>query len=700
MSDFSTMSTEQLLDLYRRTPPAPAPAAPAMTQQDLTGMSTDELMRAYRALPVAEGDWNEVGRRVSDAERRQLDLGPPNVNDVRDVRLQAARAEGTRYGATRGRGETGLRQLANTAGLGLPNLLEAATSGFGSGLSTPETHDFINAADDSRLSRNPISGYAGVAGGVVGQAAAIPLRAAATVGMRIAQSAGLGAGLGGVQAAIESRADPLRTAIGTGVGGAAGAAGGAIVEAAAPLLRPLGDRIANLIQNPANRARELVGRAFQADNIPPSAAQTGVGAHPEAVLADVGGPSVRNVMRGASNLSPVEGHSTIARTLDDRAARETQALREAAEGFGGAQSVAQAQQGIRDAARQPLNDLYRRAYAETPEIADDALIQFLSTPHGSRASGLGMEMANREYAARTLRGEQLVRPEFPVSVGPDGVARVNEGSRVGLEFFDYVKRALDDMVRNAQPGTNDQRTLEAIRSALVRRLDDVAPSYAAARNAAGEAIGARNATEAGALSLSPGRVDARDAADMVARMSPEQRAAFRSGQSAEMTNRLDRAERSTREGGSRSAARSVITPEMERRLGLAANDIPDAAEAFTRQVEFWRAAGDTRAAMGNSSTARQLATTAALTGAPLGADMAYNRSAIPSPQALALSGALLGGRQYALHRQDLLGREIARLLMARNPEIPTEVIQRQADRIAASMARAGAAGGAVAGQQQ
>lgn len=701
MPDLSGLTDAQLVQLYQGgAAPAPPPQQSAPAPVDLRSLSNEDLMRAYQAAPVDEGDWNEVGRRVAEAERRQLDLGPPRADDVRNVRQQAAAREGSRYGGTRGRFETGFREFANTAGLGLPNLLEAATSGFGSGLSTAETHEFIKAADEARLRTNPVSGYTGMAGGIVAQAAATPVRLAATAGGRIAQGAGLGGLLGGVQAAVESRGDPVRTLVGTGIGGAAGAGGAAVVEAATPVLRPIGERIANVLQDPAERARTIVSRAFNADRVNPAQAARTVMSNPEAVMADAGGPAVRNVMRGASNMSPVEGHGLIQRTLDDRAAREIQALRDATEQFGAStRSVAQSQRAVRDAARGTLDDLYTRAYRETPEIADDALIAFLGTPHGSRASGLGMEMANREYAARTLRGEQLVRPEFPVTVGQDGVARINEGSRVGLEFFDYVKRALDDMVRDARPGTNDQRTLEAIRAALVERLDNVAPSYAAARRAAGEAIGARTASEAGAASLSRG--DARDLADMVGQMSPGQRGEFRAGQAAELTNRLDRAERAVREGGSRSAAHTVVTPEMERRLGLAAADVPEAAERFSGQVEFWRRAGDTRAAMGNSSTARQLATTAMLTGAPMAGDMAYNRSAIPSPQSMALSAALLGGRTFALGRQDQLGREIARVLMSRRPDLSLAAALPEARRIANFLIRSsGAAGGAVADRAQ
>ena len=62
-----------------------------------------------------------------------------------------------------------------------------------------------------------------------------------------------------------------------------------------------------------------------------------------------------------------------------------------------------------------------------------------------------------------------------------------------------------DMERGAAPGSNLQRMYGDVARSLNKRLDKISPLYSQARGSAAEAFGARDAVEAGALSMRPRR---------------------------------------------------------------------------------------------------------------------------------------------------------------------------------------------------
>lgn len=696
--DLSQLSLDELQALRARVAPQPQamPDLGSMSLDQLTALR-DQLRGPQGGAPIKEGDWQTLADRVQTAgvQVPEGQMGPPSPDMQAQQRIAEARRQGMAYGRGRGAGETGFRQTMNTIGMGLPAYLEAATSGFGTGLSTAENHEFIKSADAARGATNPKTNMAATAAGALIQGIAAPVAPAVTAGARIAQAAKIGATTAGIQGAVESRGDPLETAKQAAIGGAAGAGAGTIAERViAPAGRIVSDRFNALVQNPTDRAQTVLSRAYRADGQDPAAVQAFLAANPEAVLADAGGANVRSMLRGASNLSPMEGHGVIERTLTDRAGREARALQEGLEAFGGnTQSVAQRQAGVMAQAQPQTSALYREAYAAAPRIDDEALTQFAGTDIGRRAINEAMGLAQAEQAARAARGEQVAPVMFPFQRNADGVMEQVPGVGMGLEAWDYVRRAVSDMAQSAQPGSNLQRMYGDVARSLNARLDQVSPAYAQARGSAAEAFGARDAVEAGANAMRRG-ADPRDIQAVAARLPADQAAQFRAGQVADLQRQIMGAERVPSEGGTRSLARQIMTPDVMRRLE--ATPGADTAE-LSRVVDFWNRTADTRRAMGNSSTARQLATTAAITGAPIGYSAAQNQGA-PDPRAIAISAALLGGRTYQLGREDRLGQALAQALMSRGAVpaertltgIPPELIAQMLVR------SAGASGGAAA----
>lgn len=677
--DLSQVPLEELMALRQRmAPPPPAEGAPAPPQAapapDLSSLPLEQLIALrQRALapqgPIREGDWQGLADRIQEAGAAvtSTEMGPPTPERAQAQRLAEARRQGEAYGQGRGAGETGFRQFANTIGVGLPAYLEAATSGLGTGSSVAERHEFVKSADAARGRTNPMTNLAATGAGAVVQGLALPIAPAASAGGRILQSGAVGAGTAGAQGLVESRGDVSQGALQAGIGGAAGLAGGALVEkVVTPAARAVSDRVAGVVQPSQDRAATVAARAFHADGQDTAAVRQFLAQNPEAVLADAGGSNVRSVMRAASNLSPFEGHGAISRTLDDRAAREAGSLRQALEAFGGSgRSAAQQQAAIKSEVQPITSRLYQEAYRQTPRVDDPALAQFAGTDVGRKAIQEAMRMARIEHAARTAAGEQLAPVTFPFRQNADGVMEAVPGVGMGLQAWDYVRRAVSDMERGAAPGSNLQRMYGDVARSLNKRLDEISPLYSQARGSAAEAFGARDAVEAGALSMRRG-ADVRDIADAAVRLPSDQAAQFRQGQAAELGRILSGAERVPSEGGTRSLSRQIMTPDTMRRLEASGGDVGD----LTRTVDFWNRAADTRRAMGNSSTARQLAATAAITGAPVGYS-AYQNGGMPDPRAVALSAALLGGRQAMVARQDKVGQELARLLMSRGG-VPAE----------------------------
>lgn len=624
--------------------------------------------------PIQQGDWRELDARLDYAQAGPE--GPPTREQAMERRRQAAREEGLIYGASRGENDTEafLRSMGNIGGLGVPNFLEAATSGMGSGVALPERHEFIKAADEGRASASPVAAGLGMGAGILGQAAALPsmipalARAPQTVGQAARLGAAVGGGTAAVDTAVNTRGDPMQTTQSALFGTALGGGAGALVQAATPAVaaagRAIGDRVRFVTRSPRENAAVHVARSFE--NVP-RAQVDDVLRHPDARLLDAGETAARDTFRGATNLNP-QSHQRAQQFLNDRAGREAASLTDdVTRTLGGGQSVNQAQQAIRDRAQRATAELYRRAFSEAPDVWDDSLARFTQSNIGKQLVPKAMERVNREYAARALRGEPVVAPPMPFVVDELGEVSLRPDVRVGLEFWDAMSKELNDMVTSAvqQGNRTNSMLLGDISRALKARLDAAAPTYGRARGAAAEAFGAQDALEAGAMVARDVTRDGRDVAALLRSLPPDQRLQAAQGGGADLVRQISSRERIPRDGGTRSIVNDVFTPERVRRAQMLAPD-EAAAGDLTRSIDMWRRFAESRASLGNSSTARQLATQAAIAGAPIAAS-SYMNQGLPDPQMVALGLALAGGNAARMARGQAISDDIVNFYLSRGP---------------------------------
>ena len=659
--------------------------------------------------PIDEGDWRGLGQRVGQAEAEFV--GPVRTEEREILRQNEARRQGAAYGQSRGPAETGFRSFADNVSFGLPNLLEAATSGGDSGLSMAERHEFIKAADEGRAKANPKSGAAGMVGGIGAQAylmMGIPAFARSPATVKEAAKIGgiVGGTTGAIDSAVRSRGDAVDTGMGTVLGTGLGAAGGAAVQKVAPKIgdafdeaaRWVGNKVAFVARSPEQNASRLVGQAFQ--GVDPVDAARFVN-HPEGVILDAGGPAARDLFRGATNLSP-EALERGQGFLNARAGREVSSLSDDVTRYvGGANSVAQSRQGIADAARANTSALYRQAAQEAPDVFDEGLGAFVNTPVGQATVKDAMARVQREYAARAVKGEKLVPPEMPFVTDELGNVTLKQGQTLGLEFWDAAKKSLDDMIESASRSGNKGAAsqLTDIKRAIVAKLDAASPTYAKARGAAMEAFGAQDAVDLGAKSARVGGTDGRDITAALANMTPEQRLQYGQGMGADVVRQMQGAERVAVDSGTRSVVGSVMTPERERRL-VEATTKPDDAKALTEAIEFWRRAAESRRSLGNSTTARQLATNAAIGSAPIAYSAASNQGA-PDPTAVMIGMALAGGNAAKQARARAISEEIAKIMLAKGtiPSVAPAITSRIPPAARESLMRALMAGSALSAGQ-
>lgn len=183
--------------------------------------------------PISPGDWNALSHRLQYAEEQSV--GPKRPQDRQAIRQMEARRQGQLYGAAEGEGrnvQAAINSFANTAGLGLPQLMEAYIGQ--NAMPGADAHEFIKAADKARYDKNTAGALTGTVGGAVAQGFMLPI-AGATAPWRIANASATGGGLSAVESAIRNRGDQgevfTDTLKGVGAGAVGGVAGEAIANA-------------------------------------------------------------------------------------------------------------------------------------------------------------------------------------------------------------------------------------------------------------------------------------------------------------------------------------------------------------------------------------------------------------------------------------------------------------------------------------
>lgn len=458
---------------------------------------------------------------------------------------------------------------------------------------------------------------------------------------------------------------------GGGVGLAIPAAGAAVKAG----FGALGDRVApfiNSIAAPTKEAERRVGTAVIRDQT----ANPGglVGPADEAVAqqagvpllnADRGGETTRALARSVGNQSP-EARATIEKAANDRfggqGSRAASFIRQVT---GGAVDDLGYQQAIRDTARFVNKPAYNKAFASpgAQQMFTPDLQELMQSPAIQRAARMAVgRSANRG----AVEGFKAV--ENPFHQAADGTFRLRQtadGKLVAptLQFWDQVKRNLDSEIGKAgRAGDNTlSADLNALKGKLVAGLDAAVPAYKTARQGAASYFGAEDALEAGKKFVNTPRSipEARAAYE---KFAPAEKAAFQTGFASELIDKIGAV-------GDRS---NVITQVFKSPAARAQIDLalgPQKAKQIEAYIRVEDLADKLRGAMGNSTTARQLAEMG------IGGVAGYTFGGHDLKSATA-GAALAAGARYGSKQIDQrVMQQVAKMLVSDDPKMLESAIK-------------------------
>jgi hypothetical protein len=521
---------------------------------------------------------------------------------------------------------------------------------------------------------------------------AAPLAESATLGQRAAalgaRAAGAGVGgatIGGVSGLGEgtSVGERLRNAA---TGTVAGGALGTLLAPAAEGVGALGSlAYRNLIQPNVNRFRSLVAPEQTAERLvasrlagdtasmtPEEFAQLRAAGEP-VMLADVGGRGTREYARTAANLSP-EADVALNEPITQRFLNQTGRVEGDIRGmFPDAVDYAQTIDRLNTQARAANTPAYRRAYNEgSSGVFNDELYNLTQAPAVREA----MRDVGRRAGNQEVYGQPIGDIVDPFAFGRDGQLIAKEGmaaTDANLRYWDLVKRNLDDQVTSLyrQGKPSEAGDIRNIRDQLRATLDDIVPSYGAARSTAAQHFGAETAFEAG-LNFAKFN-DARrvsEAFQAYRGMNDAERELFARGYAADLINSTQK----VRDNLSVVNKNFMGTSPIDRAKNLMALG-PERSAALEARLRTEQIMDQLRTSVqGGSQTARYLAGMKQFMSYPAyGAAGAYAGSGedLSSPGALAgLAVRAAKGRIDAA-----TATQVARLLTSQDPAVVNRIVQ-------------------------
>jgi hypothetical protein len=556
------------------------------------------------AAPAAPPPPTREQRIVSDWREKN-----PTTAYIRDVSRNIVRG-------------TGLGSFADEAAAGFRSLVRGES--YEDAKRMIDAMDEASAADTTTLGTLPVVGDV-TTGGLTQLATGVAtapfmpvarIAQGATLLPRVGNALATGAGYGALYGAgegnsLEERGGNALT--GLAVGGALGAAApvvGSAVGGAVNAVRNRSQPLPQALQRFQRPAVDRVRQAAEMDDL----TQMDVNASAQllgrqGMLADVG-ENMRTITEGL-NQQPGPARTIITRAMERR--------QEGAQG--------RVDAAMTDALGPPANIPQTVANLERHYGAQAAPLyqQFhqLRVPQTREITGI-VERIRRAQPGVFNEALRLAvadghDPRYLVRLRPDemtpmtGVQR-QEAQRVwqGVEL-DYLKRAVDDIARNAGPGSNEQRIFGNLARALRTQVDEAispgAPDqsvWAQARLIAGDGIRAEEAIEAGRgafnRNLSSDQLEAN-----MAGVSALERDAMRVGAREAARSRMANASTNFRASGDVAARRMLNAPENRRKMEMLA-ETPQGAQRLNSRIMAENEMAETFGQVtGNSATARRQA---------------------------------------------------------------------------------------------
>lgn len=507
---------------------------------------------------------------------------------------------------------------------------------------------------------------ASIAGNVAG-AVALPIGAAAgatTLAGRMGAGVGTGMAMGGAAGAGEGvgAADTIgQAAFGAGVGGIVGAAAPAVLAGAAAVGRgvaKLAEPLTNAVRGATNRDGEaarriLIARERDAKTVNPGLSADEFAAAKASgspvINADMGGEATQALARSAANTSQ-EGRAALEAVTSDRYATQSPRIAGWLKDKFDFPSPGPALERLEEAARRENRPAYAKAYREGQAIWDDGLEQLVQAPVVQQAIRLAF-VTGRNKAA--LDGFGPIKNPFVMN-RETGALELQPGAIPNLQFWDHVKRNLDKVGGGEGP---------AFARALRDHLDDIVPSYGAARAGAAKFFGAENALEAGGKFATMSGADAMSIAEArkgLANLKPGERKLFETGFVANLIAKVE----SLKDG--QDVVKNIFNSEFAKAQIKLVLGEQRASELEAKLLAERAMNGIKNAIQGNSTTVRQWVERGLAGGATgIGGIGTYEMD----PQKMsvaALTGVLLAGSKKIDQR---VARRVAEMLASDNPKI-------------------------------
>ena len=514
----------------------------------------------------------------------------------------------------------------------------------------------------------------------MGPAEGIAARAANYVPRTLANVAGyaaLGAGYGAAYGAGSGTdlGDRLSRAE---IGATLGTVGGAAAPLVAGVGRNIYGKLAAPIISPSSEASSAIGRTLVGPGaMSPQdfAAAQAVGQ--PAVMGDLGTEQTRRLARWAANTSP-EAAATLKSSLLGRYQAQADRFGSFLQNmFGTDLNNQDVLDAIRNKATSVNTPAYKAAYAQgAGGIWNSDLENLVQSPAVKTAIRSANERAINDAV---INKQPIVRNPFAVDAnGNVTLAQDANGNRAipTLQYWDQVKRALDDQVSSAYNSGNRALggQLRQVRDYLVNTLDND-PSgslYSVARSGAWNWIGARDAVEASQKFLGQTNnldINAVKKGLNNPNMTPDQREAFAQALAGAIFQKVQRS------GDNRNIVNMFNSPDFRSKIAAGlGQQRSDEIEGFLRR-EGMMDALKTKV-MGNSTTAEQTMDLVHRVSGPLagalagGAGSFYHYGFDPTEIG---KGALMGAGAGALAQgrgwmNSRLAEAVAEKMISDNPQ--------------------------------
>ena len=499
------------------------------------------------------------------------------------------------------------------------------------------------AITEQDISQRPVTAIgAQVAGSLalpIGGGEAIASKLAGYTPETIAKMIGtgaVGAGYGALYGAgegdtVSQRLENAET--GAVFGGIAGSAAPVVTELGGTLIGKITDPLKGMLSPEGAASSKIVNALSQdatsAGRMAPEDVVAAQAAGQPIVVGDIGGEATRRLARSASNSSP-EAAGAMKPELSDRFGEQADRFSDFMKGLFGSDLNNQGTlDAIRDKARSIVTPAYKAAYAKGANgLWDEDFASLIQSPDMSSAIS---DASRKAATSAVVNKSQIVKNPFVTDEAGNLTLGTNaDGSKAipTLEFWDHVKRALDDKVSSAyRAGNNDDAMLLGqLRNALRNKLDLSVPEYADARLGAFQKFQAENALEAGQnfLGLS-NNMKIGEVKKAFSQMPDAQREIFGQGLASQI------AQKALNSGERRNIVNLFNSPETAEKMQFALG--PDRAnqiEAFLRRENMMDLLRSK--VMANSSTMEQAQDLGHQAGSLFG-------KAVANPAAGALSGA-------------------------------------------------------------